>query len=40
MQTRFDGQKAEDRRVVDLTQDNEVIDLTKDHQIIDLTGND
>ncbi len=39
MQTCFDGQKAKDRRVVDLTQDNKVIDLTKDYQIIDLTSN-
>jgi hypothetical protein len=37
MQTRFHGQGAEDRRVVDLTKDNEVIDLTK-YEVIDLTS--
>jgi hypothetical protein len=30
MQTRFHGQGAGDRRVIDLTKDNEVIDLTSD----------
>jgi hypothetical protein len=40
MQTRFDAQEAEDRRVVDLTEDYEVIDLTTHHEVIDLTGED
>jgi hypothetical protein len=38
MQTRFHGQGAEDRRVVNLSKDREVIVLTKNYQVFDLTG--